>query len=164
MEERITKNEIVGRGKRIRYTIQYTCPDCNRTLSGNAYVKVADPVDPFSRLARVPCDSCSYARMASREDERAVLNKTIRRAMQAKLQRLGFTLERSDGGSNYFTRLSTDNDIERIRISDHEVPITDERDHNSRNGGFSWAVGGNQIIITDFDTPEAALEKLCELI
>jgi hypothetical protein len=56
----------------------------------------------------------------------------LRRRAQAHLRNLGFTLERSAGGSNYY--IHTDHGV-RARISNHDVPLTDER----LAAGFTWA-------------------------
>jgi hypothetical protein len=48
----------------------------------------------------------------------------------------------TSSGSVYYQKGSR-----KLRISDHEVPETNERKHNSSLGGFSWATDGEQLIL-----------------
>lgn len=59
----------------------------------------------------------------------------------------GWVLEnQSESGSRYYTRGN-----ERLRIADHYVPETDQR----REGKFSWATTGNQIVLPVADLHSA---------
>lgn len=52
----------------------------------------------------------------------------------AALRRLGFKREHTSGVSAYYRK-----GVMMVRVSDHEVPLTAERDYNLQNGGRSWA-------------------------
>lgn len=57
----------------------------------------------------------------------------------------GWKLEfASDSGSLYFARGG-----DRVRVSDHEVPETADREHAREHGGFSWSRGRNIILPVD---------------
>jgi len=96
-------------------------------------------------------------------DPRTAIHAAIRRALVAR----GYTVERSDGGrrgSRYFVRWNGKrNDWDRLRIADHRVPLTEERRSNAEHGGFSWAQGGNQVVITDYDNADEAVAAAIEI-
>lgn len=81
-----------------------------------------------------------------REDEAARQRHErvkVQRACAFKnLRRWGFRREHASEASAYYLR---DSDGARVRVSDHEVPETPEREYNAANGGFSWATRGLQI-------------------
>ena len=63
-------------------------------------------------------------------------NDQLRRWINRKLHKMGFRRQRASGGSDYYHLGHCIN----VRVSDHEVPMTAEREWNSAfNGGFTWA-------------------------
>ena len=58
------------------------------------------------------------------------------------LRKLGFRREYASGSSAYYT-----NGPISVRISDHDVPTTPERDWNAANGGRSWAGSGLSLVV-----------------
>lgn len=76
-----------------------------------------------------------------REEERAEQReramKNLFAAAHSALTALGYTVEHTSGASVYYLK-----DSNRVRVSGHEVPMTDEREHNEANGFFSWAGKG----------------------
>jgi hypothetical protein len=56
---------------------------------------------------------------------------------------LGWVVETSTHGSVYYSR-----DGERLRLSNHEVPSTAEREDATTNGRWTWTRCGWQIITT----------------
>ena len=48
----------------------------------------------------------------------------------------------SGSGSTYYKKGNR-----RLRVSDHEVPMTGERMHDMSHGRFSWAGQGLQIVL-----------------
>lgn len=89
----------------------------------------------------------------------------IRRAIQSELREAGFALQRSAGGSNYYERFGDAPDFrcEVVRVSDHHVPHSDERQWNTENGRTSWADRAF-LNVQDFDTPEEARQATREFI
>jgi hypothetical protein len=90
----------------------------------------------------------------------------IRRALQATLRKLGFQLEHSGGGSNYYTKWVEGNDFTKagwrtIRLSNHAVPETDERDYNRENGKRDWSHVWYADVMA-YDTPAEAVADLLE--
>ena len=82
-------------------------------------------------------EAAKAEREAAEKAERAALRAAIpalRRRVQRAIRRAGGTLERSKGGSNYY-RLPMG---KTLRLSDHEVPMTEARRDAIANGGFSW--------------------------
>lgn len=72
------------------------------------------------------------------------------------LRRFGLRREgRSGSGSTYYSRGEI-----RVRLSDHDVPETDERRYVVENGGFSWTVCGWQFRI-DRDRYDLARDLVC---
>ena len=70
----------------------------------------------------------------------------------ACLRRLGFRREmESKSGSAYYRH---DQAGVSVRVSDHEVPMTDEREHN----GGGWRTGWNVLIGDEFEKVDAARE------
>ncbi len=63
------------------------------------------------------------------------------RPLHDRLVGLGWIVETSTHGSVYYTRGEY-----RLRLSNHEVPATAEREHAAANGGWSWHRCGYQIV------------------
>jgi len=63
------------------------------------------------------------------------------RPLHERLVALGWIVETSTHGSVYYSRGG-----ERLRLSNHEVPWTAERQDASDNGRWSWHRSGYQII------------------
>ena len=97
---------------------------------------------------------CSRRRFAA-EVARREMRSAVRRTIQGQMRRAGFRLARSSGGSNYYERITDAGETQAVRISDHEVPLTAERQFNSDTGGHTWA-GADYLDVGDFETPEAA--------
>jgi hypothetical protein len=93
-------------------------------------------------------------------EEKAV--KAERRKIFAGLRRLGFKREHVSGASAYYVGVATDHDVIHVRVSDHEVPYTADRERAVAEGGFSWAVcGWNWVLGAERDeTAEEWLERL----
>ncbi len=61
------------------------------------------------------------------------------------LRKLGLKREvTTDSRSAYYSLGKT-----RVRVADHDVPITSERQYNADNGGFTWAVHGWNLNLVD---------------
>lgn len=86
--------------------------------------------------------------------------KMIRRACQAELRRAGYKLEHSDGISNYYQNLDT---MRTIRLSDHEVPMTDARRHAADNGQTTWAEA-DFIDVRKYETKPEAVAAVQSMI
>jgi hypothetical protein len=65
------------------------------------------------------------------------------RPIHSHLVGLGWTVETSTQGSVYYSKNG-----ERLRLSNHEVPSTVERDDATANGRWTWARCGWQVITT----------------
>ena len=91
-------------------------------------------------------------RYFGRKREAAKKLRKVRRAIQTTLRQAGYLLEHSADGSNYYW---ADNDV--VRVSDHAVPETDERDDNTAQGRTSWAHRAF-LDVRDYATAEAAVD------
>lgn len=98
-------------------------------------------------------------------------HRATRRAGQAALRRLGFRLEHSKDGSNYYERCEVRTvrghliaHVLAIRLSDHEVPMTEERHCNVQDGRFTWADAANSFVIDDFSTPAALVAAVTSYV
>lgn len=76
------------------------------------------------------------------------------RPLHDRLVSLGWIVETSTHGSVYYTRGE-----HRLRLSNHEVPATSEREHAVAHGRWSWHRCGYQIISSG-----QAIERLLEEI
>jgi hypothetical protein len=74
-----------------------------------------------------------------------------------RLVGLGWAVETSTRGSVYYTKAG-----KRLRLSNHDVPWTAERQDAVENGGWSWHSKGWQII-TERQTVEQCLEEIEEM-
>jgi hypothetical protein len=73
---------------------------------------------------------------ANQAEQRAEFDRLMNEA-QAMLRAAGFTCERrarASSASSYYTHP----DGRRVRLSDHDVPMTDEREHNRGVHGQPW--------------------------
>jgi hypothetical protein len=77
--------------------------------------------------------------------------------LHRRLVGLGWIVETSTHGSVYYTRGG-----KRLRLSNHEVPWTVERQDAVERGGWSWHSKGWQII-TERQTVEQCLEEIDEM-
>jgi len=80
----------------------------------------------------------ALALLESEERAERKRSAAVRRAVQAVLRSAGYTLDHSGAGSNYYRRWNGAA-YHTVRVSDHDVPVTAEREHNANNGGVSWA-------------------------
>lgn len=78
------------------------------------------------------------------------------RPLHERLLSLGWTVETSTHGSVYYSR-----DGERLRLSNHEVPSTAERDDATTNGRWTWTRCGWQIITTK--SLESCMREIAEM-
>jgi hypothetical protein len=69
------------------------------------------------------------------------------------LRKLGFRREYASGRSAYYT-----DGLLSVRISDHDVPMTPEREWNCDNGGRSWANSALSLVIGRDDADEWLME------
>jgi len=89
----------------------------------------------------------------------------LRQAIFARLRRGGYVREhRSESGSVYCARPRDDGTgIDRVRVSDHGVPMSRDRADSEWSGGSTWAGGGMgwEIIVTDDldDADRAEIEE-----
>jgi hypothetical protein len=74
-----------------------------------------------------------------------------------RLVSLGWAVETSTHGSVYYSRNG-----ERLRLSNHEVPATAERDDAVANGKWSWSRCGYQIT-TERQTVENCLKDIDDI-
>jgi hypothetical protein len=82
----------------------------------------------------------------------------IRRRVLRELRRLGFKREHTSGLSAYY--IYDDGGVRRplrVRVSDHEVPLTGDRS----SAPFTWALGWN-IIISKAISWRASYRELVE--
>jgi len=85
----------------------------------------------------------------------------VRRKLQSGLRGLGLRMERSEGGSNYYSGTLPNGERITVRVSDHEVPMTPAREAAREEGRFTWAEdGGQQFIIS----PESTAEEVASFI
>jgi hypothetical protein len=77
--------------------------------------------------------------------------------LHRRLVGLGWIVETSTHGSVYYARGG-----ERLRLSNHEVPWTVERQDAVENGGWSWHSKGWQII-TERQTVEQCMKEIDEM-
>lgn len=85
-----------------------------------------------------------YSYDSIRFQQNEIVNVLMQRTA-ARLKKLGYELVyTSDFGSMYFERWTIDGE-KRIRISNHAVPMTEEREYNYSNGGRRCA--NREIII-----------------
>ena len=109
-------------------------------------------------------DYCRRTKVDRLQAEAERLQAAVRRAVQGALRKAGFGLDHSADGSNYYGRWNeADNFRQTIRISDHEVPWSPERQFNADNGGVSWA-HADFVDVTEFASVEAALAAVKEMI
>jgi hypothetical protein len=82
-------------------------------------------------------------------------------ACHAAIVTSGWTVEHSTQGSVYYTRTGSDfrhrGKVQRMRLSNHEVPATAERDA----AGFTWAKHGYQIT-TNTNSLEQCLQDIAD--
>jgi len=150
-----------------------TCPACNRAKReaekqaarnrANTWVNVEYSCGHAMRLPASHVMATEAARLcpACAEEAHRRLIQACRRKVQAVLRAAGFERETSTGtGSSYYERESaTGVQRQRIRVSDHEVPYTEERAANSH----SW-VHGNNLVYGDYDSVEYAEAAAQEVI
>lgn len=74
-----------------------------------------------------------------------------------RLVSLGWMVETHTRGSVYYTKGG-----ERLRLSNHEVPLTAEREYAASSGGWTWSRHGWQII-TARQTLDACLAEIQEI-
>lgn len=93
----------------------------------------------------------------SRQDRFAYEADLRLRPIHDRLVGLGWNVETSTHGSVYYTR-----DGHRLRLSNHDVPATSEREHAVAFGGWSWHKCGYQIV-TQRLTLEALMQEVDDI-
>lgn len=83
------------------------------------------------------------ARLASSPDH------AERHRVYRELRAMGFRRTHVSGRSAYYTRGCL-----TLRVSDHAVPMTAEREHALVNGGQSWASSSRSLVLGDDDVDE----------
>ena len=119
----------LAKGRKTRLREIGLSEDDARALAVQPYLKLVDASDPDIRRSV----EATYA--------------------HSELRKRGFTLERNRGGSAYFQRGGLS-----VRVSDHDVPMTPEREHAAANGGFTWADSGWNLVL-DADTDNAEIDE-----
>jgi hypothetical protein len=113
-----------------------------------AHGQACRPENVARRLALIAEREAARRREASRRSAAARAADPVEQLRQWTfrwLRRIGLTREtRTGSGSAYYSVGSC-----RVRVSDHDVPMTDERQHNVDHGGFSWATHGWTIRINE---------------
>ena len=79
------------------------------------------------------------------------------RPIHDRLVALSWTVETHTHGSVYYTKGK-----ERLRLSNHEVPSTAEREYAAAGGGWTWSKHGWQII-TAHQTIDACMAEIDEI-
>jgi hypothetical protein len=122
----------------------------------------AHSAGPLRQWDLAYCAAMAIAKKQARSEAAIERNRTPeaveRRAVLAAVRAAGFRREYTSGASGYYRRRGL-----VIRVSDHEVPETAEREQSRANGGHTWAnsrlsfvIGGGQTIeefladVTDF--------------
>jgi hypothetical protein len=100
----------------------------------------------------------SEAARAAWQARRADPRTAIRQLVFHHLRGMGFKREHTSGSSAYYRR-----GLLTVRVSDHEVPMTDERAYNRENGGKSWADSSWSFVIDRDTSRMAALRWLVEI-
>jgi len=86
----------------------------------------------------------------------------LRRTAQAALRAAGFVRDVTSGsGSNYYTRPNGQHELLRIRLADHELPETPEREWNRAQGR---ACCDFEIILTPDMNAEAVRTEVRDLL
>lgn len=109
--------------------------------AAHSVAKAAYPTEMFHRSLA----SAAANEKASQEASRKIGSQFD--AAHSHLVASGYEMEHQSGGSRYYRHP----DGRRLRVADHYVPLTAERDHNVSGGGFSWANSGSQIILPSHD-------------
>lgn len=92
--------------------------------------------------------------LAEQAQARRARQDKLRARVFYHLRKMGFVREHTSGRSAYYrTRLAVI-DL-RVRVSDHDVPLTCEREFNRNAGGFTWADSGYSIDLTAVSAIEA---------
>ena len=90
----------------------------------------------------------------SLSDRRGYTADLALKPLHERILSLGWTVETSTNGSVYYTK-----DVERLRLSNHEVPTTAERADAAEVGRWSWDRCGYQII-TSLQSLERCVKEL----
>jgi len=113
--------------------------------------------DERERIRAAAEFDAALARCGRPSDEEIAAKKDRRRVM-AGLRKLGFERVHTSGPSAYYQDAQSD---VQARVSDHHVPMTDERADAVMRGGFSWAEGGWSFVAGE-DDPQEFLADLAE--
>ncbi len=138
------------------------------TRVGGGSRKAADAAERDARREFERTDPQAAAEAAqdaaNQAEQRAAFDRLMDEA-QAMLRAAGFTCERrarASSASSYYTHP----DGRRVRLSDHEVPMTDEREHSRAVNGQPWidCVLGSTNLRGVFRANPKALAELREII
>ena len=78
------------------------------------------------------------------------------------LRRLDFSREHTSGRSGYYYWRVGNKDL-TVRVSDHQVPMSEERSWNESQGGRTWANTWRSIVIDERSTCYAAARWLVQV-
>lgn len=111
---------------------------------------------PTEELRRIRQEEENAQRRQEAKEQKVVEQRD---AAAKHLKSKGWKLDAETEGSQYYR-----NGTRLLRVSDHAVPATPEREFNAQHGGFSWAASTNQIIlpVADLRTELDALTETNE--
>lgn len=113
-----------------------------------------------SIVLRRAADALTTAQRAAVEAQCAAIRAWVLR----RLRGLGFRRERRRRSASVYYSLSLpDGRSVRARVSDHDVPLTDAREHDVAHGGWSWALCGHSLVITEYTSWLDAARWLVEV-
>jgi len=148
---------------------------CLERQAASLQKKFTKLVPDFSALHEAFCGELEHAHVEYRRQERDLERRmdayreqserrilALRKQVSTSLVALGFELERQKGGSTYWWMLTPSGERAQVRVSDHSVPLTPEREHNLAGGGFSWARQGLELLITHTTTATDVAEFLAD--
>lgn len=96
----------------------------------------------------------------SRQDRAGYLADQRLKPLHERLAGLGWIVETHTHGSVYYSRGG-----ERLRLSNHEVPRTSEREDAAKHGRWSWDRCGWQVITTrSLDSLHEEIDEIEEAI
>jgi len=107
----------------------------------DAHARACTPENIVRRLALIAERKTAVAaarRRATAARKARDPDEQTRRWLYRLLRKIGFSRDcRTPSGSAYYTAGEV-----RVRIADHDVPMTPERQYTVDNGGWSWATHG----------------------
>lgn len=108
-------------------------------MSNNIYDEMSDAITAVVRRAEMILAMSD----ASRQDKAQCRMDLLLPKAHERLLASGWNPEHVSGGSSFYYSKGE----RRLRVSDHDVPLTAEREYNAANGGFSWSSKGEKITL-----------------